>query len=52
MNQSSHSSSQRDQRPRPDEKPKKPYQPPRVEKVLTSDDLEREILYAGEVGLS
>ena len=48
MSENSQSSSQRDQRPGPDEKQKKPYQPPRVETVLTSDDLKREILYAGQ----
>jgi hypothetical protein len=25
-----------------------PYEPPRIERVLTSEDLEREILYAGD----
>ena len=24
-----------------------PYEPPRIERVLTLDDLEREVLYAG-----
>lgn len=25
-----------------------PYEPPRIERVLTPEDLEREILYAGD----
>ena len=25
-----------------------PYEPPRIERVLTAEDLEREILYAGD----
>ena len=25
----------------------RPYEPPRIEQVLTPDDLEREVLYAG-----
>jgi hypothetical protein len=29
------------------ERPEQPYEPPRVEGVLTADDLEREIQYAG-----
>lgn len=26
-----------------------PYEPPRIERVLTAEDLEREVLYAGAV---
>ena len=25
------------------------YEPPRIEKILTSEDLEREVLYAGQI---
>jgi hypothetical protein len=28
----------------------RPYEPPRIEQVLTPEDLAREILYAGMVG--
>jgi len=35
----------------PETGPGEPYQPPRIEAILTAEDLEREVLYAGAVSL-
>jgi len=32
--------------------PRVPYEPPRVERLLTQEDLEREVLYGGTPGPS
>ena len=34
--------------PFPDRRESVPYEPPRVERVLSSEDLQREVLYAGQ----